>query len=149
VLFHTRWGGAFDDQLTFQLVGGPLFLTIASATNTFCRGPYRLIVLLTGGVFRTVGNRGGGDDIAGHRSGCGFGELRGELSGFCDRPSCLGNYYLDISGTGGTSGYGGNLSTRGRSEPSTWADAPLGLLASAWFTAEEQVLELPAGLNLF
>ena len=28
-------GGAFEDQFTFQLVGGPLFLTIASVTNVF------------------------------------------------------------------------------------------------------------------
>ena len=28
-------GGAFEDQFTFQLVGGPQFLTIGSVTNVF------------------------------------------------------------------------------------------------------------------
>ena len=59
---HSVGGGAFDDQITFQLVGGPTFLTIASATNVF-PNPTDFITGFTGSVFRIVGTIGGGDDI--------------------------------------------------------------------------------------
>ena len=59
---HAVGGGAFDDQITFQLVGGPQFLTIASVTNNFANAASQ-ITGFTGSVFRIVGAIGGGDDI--------------------------------------------------------------------------------------
>ena len=38
---HAVGGGVFDDQITFQLVGGPAFLTIASVTNNFANPRHR------------------------------------------------------------------------------------------------------------
>src|SRR6478609_6590153 len=59
---HAVGGTTFDDQITFQLVGGPQFLTIASVTNTFS-SPSDKISGFTGSVFQIVGVIGGGDDI--------------------------------------------------------------------------------------
>ena len=127
---HSVGGGLFDDQITFQLVGGPLFLTTASVTNVF-PSPNDFILNFTGSVFRQVGEIGGGDDI----------RVIGPIaSTFNCGPSCQGfagsgllapgNYYLDLSGIGGgTAGYGGNLSTTqvgAVPEPATWAMILLG-----------------------
>ena len=59
---HAVGGAVFDDQITFQLVGGPAFLTIASVTNNFANAASQ-ITGFTGSVFRIVGAIGGGDDI--------------------------------------------------------------------------------------
>lgn len=111
---HSVGGGAFDDQLTFTLAGGPAFLTIASVTNVFPQ-PSDFIANFTGSVFFSGANGvpGGGDDVL---------VIGPALATACNNvPNCqgfagsailtlLGNYYLDISGIGGgTSGYGGNL----------------------------------------
>ena len=55
-------GGAFEDQFTFQLVGGPQFVAIGSATNVFASPP-DFITSFTGQLFSQVGVPGGGDDI--------------------------------------------------------------------------------------
>jgi hypothetical protein len=115
-------GGAFDNQLTFQLVGGPQFLTIASVTNVFPSAS-DFITGFTGSVFEQVGAIGGGDDIlvigpVAATENCGL-----NCQGFAGSALLdAGNYYLDISGTGGgTSGYGGNLAVAAVPEASTWA----------------------------
>src|SRR6478735_9392008 len=58
---HAVGGGAFDDQITFQLVGGPAFVVVGSVTNNFA-GPSSQIFNFTGSVFQQVGAVGGGDD---------------------------------------------------------------------------------------
>ena len=109
-------GLAFTDQYTFQLVGSPLFITFASATNVFA-APSDFITSFTGQLFLQVGavGLGGGADIPvsplvaavpcqQNPTGCQI--LAGSaLLG-------AGNYYLQLMGIGGgTAGYGGNLTT--------------------------------------
>ena len=126
-------GGLFEDQFTFQLVGGPQFLTIASVTNVFPQ-PSDFITNFKLAVY-TVGGDGlvnTGDDVA----------VIGPVAALpcLFTPNCqnaggsailnAGNYYLELTGTGGgTSGYGGNLSVSaqpGVPEPATWAMMMLG-----------------------
>jgi len=107
-------GTTFTDYYTFQLVGSPLFITFASATNDFAKTT-DFITGFVGQLFQQVGAPGGGDDIPvsvpatpqpcqTNPTGCQV------LAG-----SALlgpGSYYLELRGTGGgTSGYGGNLTT--------------------------------------
>ena len=109
-------GGAFEDQFTFQLVGGPQFLTIASVTNVF-PNVTDFITNFTAAVW-SVGADGivnNGDDVAvigpvAATQGCGpivncqFAAGTAILA--------AGNYYAEFTGIGGgTSGYGGNIST--------------------------------------
>jgi hypothetical protein len=108
-------GGAFEDQFTFQLVGGPQFITIASVTNVFAN-PTDFITNFTAAVWSTGADDilNNGDDVA--------------VIGPVAATPCLfvtscqgaagsaiinaGNYYLEFTGIGGgTSGYGGNLAT--------------------------------------
>lgn len=124
-------GGAFSDQYTFQLIGGPQFVTIASATNVF-PSPTDFITNFRASVFAQVGAVGGGDDIL---------VLGPALPQACILvPTCqvvagsailaAGSYFLDISGIGGgTSGYGGNLATRAVPGPIVGAGIP-GLLVA-------------------
>jgi hypothetical protein len=103
--------GAFTDQVLFQLVGGPQFLTITSATNVFPNST-DFITNFQGAVYQQVGALGGADDIL---------RFGPELAQACIlQPSCqvlagagileAGSYYLQLTGIGGgTSGYGGNL----------------------------------------
>ena len=117
---------AFDDFVTFQLVGTQ-FITFASVTNDFacstatgaCANPTDstdYIRNFTGQLFQQVGDPGGGDDIARgplvaaiacpeNPTGCQVLAGSAILEG--------GSYYLEITGIGGgTSGFGGNLTTR-------------------------------------
>lgn len=131
---HAPGAGPFDDQYTFRLVGGPQFLTIASVTNTFA-SLSDLIANFTGAVFNEGPNGiiGGGDDFA----------VIGPVAATpcVVTPNCqgfsgeavlnAGSYYLDISGTAGsTAGYGGNLSTAAVPGPLAGAGLP-GLVAGA------------------
>jgi hypothetical protein len=107
-------GTVFDDQYTFSLVGSQQFVTFASATNVYT-DPTDFITNFTGQLYEQVGAIGGGDDIAFNTpvqavpcptnpAGCQI--LAG--SALLD----AGSYYLRITGIGGgTSGYGGNLTT--------------------------------------
>ena len=110
-------GTTFEDQYTFELLGGPQFVSIASATNVYTStGSTDYISGFTGELFLQVGaiDLNGGDDI-------GFGAIT--ATACADAPdNCqilagvrlldAGSYYLEISGTGqGTAGYGGNLTT--------------------------------------
>ncbi len=111
-------GGIFFDQYLFQLVGGPQFVTIASATNTFATGGItgpNGIQNFTGAVYQVVGAPDvlpGGDDIL--RFGPTAATLCGSgLCQFFDTTGILnaGSYYLALAGNAGlTAGYGGNLS---------------------------------------
>jgi hypothetical protein len=126
-------GGAFSDQFTFQLVGGPLFFTIASATNVFAN-PTDFITNFTASLWQDFGGPGpGGGDIlvvgpVAATQGCGpivncqFVAGTGILN--------PGNYFLQFTGIGGgTSGYGGNLSTFAVPGPAVGAGIP-GLIAA-------------------
>ena len=109
-------GGVFEDQFTFQLVGGPQFLTIANVTNVFPE-PTDFITNFQAAVW-SVGVDGivnNGDDVVvigpvAATQGCGpivncqFAAGSAILN--------AGNYYAEFTGIGGgTSGYGGNIAT--------------------------------------
>lgn len=113
---NTVGGSTFTDFWLFQLVGGPEFVTLASATNVFPLGASStdFITNFAGEVFQQLGATP--DPTTDHLV------LGPALPHPCaDAPTTCqelagsallvaGNYYLDISGTGGgTSGYGGNL----------------------------------------
>jgi hypothetical protein len=129
-------GGAFSDQFPFQLVGGPQFFTIASATNVFPVAT-DFITNFTASLFDAGANGvpGGGDDV----------QLIGPIAavpcpqqsncqGFAGSGILLpGNYFLDLSGTGGgTSGYGGDIATFAVPGPIVGAGLP-GLLGLVGF----------------
>jgi hypothetical protein len=121
-------GGAFQDFITFNLTGGPLFVTFGSATNDFA-APEDFITGFTGQLFLQVGGPGGGDDIAqnpvSNAVSCGAGCQ--VLSGTAILG--IGNYYLDLQGNGGGSaGYGGDITTRAVPMPLAGAGLP-GLIA--------------------
>ena len=121
-------GGAFEDQFTFQLVGGPKFLSIASVTNVF-PNVTDFITNFTAAVW-SVGADGivnNGDDVA----------VIGPVAATACLlvPNCQGaagsallnpgNFYLEFTGTGGgTSGYGGNLSVAQVPGPIVGAGVP-------------------------
>ena len=113
--FSNSVGGAtFTDQFTFQLVGGPQFVAVAAATNVFA-SPTDFITGFTGQLFSQVGVPGGGDDVPVTvpfaAIGCPTSPTNCQLvAGIALLDP--GNYYLEFAGIGGgTSGYGGNLST--------------------------------------
>ena len=103
--------GGFTDQVTFQLVGGPQFLTIASATNVY-PNLTDFIANFTAQLFLQVGAIGGADDVALTpliaATAC---PTQTNCQGFSGSAILnAGNYYLQLAGIGGgTSGYGGNL----------------------------------------
>ena len=142
-------GGAFQDQFTFQLVGGPQFLSIASVTNVF-PNLSDFIANFTAAVW-TVGADNivnTADDVA----------VIGPVNaGACPIiPNCQfaagsallnpGSFYLEFTGIGGgTSGYGGNLSVSQVPAPIAGAGLPGlimacgGLLALARRRRKEQL----------
>ena len=135
---HAVGGTTFDDQITFQLVGGPAFLTIASVTNNFADAASQ-ITGFTGSVFRIVGAIGGGDDVRVIGPVAATANCGANCQGFGGSAvlAAPGDYYLNLSGTGGgTAGYGGTLSTSVSAvpEPATWAMMLLGF-ASVGFMA--------------
>ena len=124
---HAVGGAVFDDQITFQLVGGPQFLTIASVTNNFANAASQ-ISNFTGSVFRIVGTIGGGDDVRVIGPVAATANCGANCQGFGGSAVvAAGDYYLNLSGTGGgTAGYGGTLSVAAVPEPATWAMMILG-----------------------
>ena len=108
--------GAFEDQITFTLSGGPQFVTIANATNTFA-GPGDEIQnwvasIWSSGVDQIVNN---GDDqlLFGPQAAtpC-IGVSNCQAVGGSGTINGPGLYYAEFTGIGsGTSGYGGNIST--------------------------------------
>lgn len=146
-------GTTFTDQYTFHLVGGPQFITFASATNDFTQTT-DFIAGFTGQLFFSGANGlpGGGDDVA-------FGPVQNATSCTTNPTGCqvlsgsailaAGNYFLQISGTGGgTSGYGGDLTTAPLAVPGPIAGAGFpGILASMvalWGLAKRRRQRNPA-----
>ena len=129
-------GTTFSDQYTFHLVNFDNFVTFASATNDFAQ-PTDFITSFTGQLFSSGlnGLPGGGDDIA-------FGPLVSAIPCATNPTGCqvlagaaflpAGNFYLNIEGTGGgTSGYGGDLTTAPAAVPVPAVGAGLpGLIAA-------------------
>lgn len=108
--------GAFEDQVTFTLSGGPQFVTIANATNTFA-GPTDAIQnwiasIWSAGVDGVVNN---GDDqlLFGPQAATAcIGVSNCQAVGGSGLINAPGLYYAEFTGIGsGTSGYGGNIST--------------------------------------
>jgi hypothetical protein len=132
-------GGLFEDEYTFTLVGGPQFVTIASATNVFPGGDLTtdFITGFTGRVFQQLGAlpNPGTDTLL---LGPAIGAPCVEAPDTCQRLAGAallnpGNYYLDISGNAGTSaGYGGNLAVAAVPGPIVGAGLP-GLLGMIGF----------------
>jgi hypothetical protein len=113
---NTVGGGSFSDFYLFQLIGGPEFVTIASATNVFPGGSSSsdFITNFTGEVFRQLGATPDPTTDPGVLGPAGATPCPLQpttCQGLAGSALLLaGNYYLDISGIGGgTSGYGGNL----------------------------------------
>jgi hypothetical protein len=138
--------GSFADIYTFELAGGPQFLTIASVTNTFASAD-QFIASFTGAVVNDGPNGvpGGGDDFAV------IGPVAAiqcllvpDCQGFAGSALLpAGNYYLLLLGDAGIdSGYGGNLSVAAVPGPVAGAGIPGLLLAIAgiWgFTRRRQL----------
>lgn len=137
-------GAAFDDFYTFQLVGSPLFVTFASATNDFVN-PSDFITNFSGQLFQQVGAPGGGDDVPvsppvaavacpTNPTGCQI--LAGSAL------LAAGNYYLELTGIGGgTSGYGGNLTTASVVPiPGLALAVPFGALGLGWLARRRRQL---------
>jgi hypothetical protein len=119
--------GAFEDQFTFQLVGGPQFLTIASVTNTFA-SLSDFIANFQAAVWTTGANGivNDGDDVP---------VIGPVAAGACAVPNCqgmsgsailnTGNYYIELTGiAGSTAGYAGNLSVAAVPGPLAGAGLP-------------------------
>jgi len=121
-------GGLFEDQYTFTLSGGPQFVTIASATNTFA-GPSDFIANFQGAVYTT-----GADGIVNNADDVAVigpvGATACPLVDNCQRlaGSALlnaGSYYAEFTGfAGGTAGYGGNLAVASVPGPILGAGLP-------------------------
>lgn len=132
-------GGLFSDQWTFQLTGPlPQHITIANVTNVF-PSPTDFITGFSAAVW-SVGANGivnDGDDVVvigpvaatqgcGPITSCQFAAGTAILNN--------GNYYLEFNGIGGgTSGYGGNLSTFAVPAPLAGAGLPGLLMAIGGF----------------
>ncbi len=106
--------GPFEDQILFQLVGGPQFITIASVTNTYA-APSDFITGFTAAVWTTGANSiiNDFDDVAVvgpiGAAACPFVPLCQGMAGTALLNA--GDYYIEISGSAGsTAGYAGTLS---------------------------------------
>jgi hypothetical protein len=131
-------GTTFDDQYTFNLTGGPQFVTFASATNDFLSST-DFITNFRGQLFNAgadgvpggvganadtaIGPIDFGSPCATNPTGCQI------LAGSAILGT--GSYFLDVAGIGGgTAGYGGDLTVRALAVPGPVVGAGLpGLIA--------------------
>jgi len=126
-------GGVFEDQYTFTLSGGPQFLSIASATNTYA-GLSDFIASFSAAVYTTGadGIVNNADDIAvigpvAATPCIGVSNCQGMAGSALLNP---GAYYLELTGfAGGTAGYGGNLAVAAVPGPVVGAGLPGILMA--------------------
>jgi hypothetical protein len=108
--------GLFSQDWTFDLVGGPQFVTIASVLNVFPGGvgSSDYIADFTGAVYKIVGAIGGPDDIAvisPVAATLGAGGILQSLFGTATLGA--GSYYAQFTGdAGATAGYAGNLAVK-------------------------------------
>ena len=131
----------FEDQVIFELSGGPVYLTIANATNTFA-GPGDEILnwvasILSAGVDQIVNNA---DDVLlfGPQAASACVNVSNcQAVGGSGFINTSGIFYAEFTGTGsGTSGYGGNISTFSVPGPALGAGLPAALaalLALGWY----------------
>jgi hypothetical protein len=133
-------GTTFDDQYTFNLTGGPQFVTFASATNDFLSSTDFITnfrgQLFSAGADGVPGGVGANADTA-------IGPIDFASPCATNPTGCqilagsailgTGSYFLDIAGIGGgTSGYGGDLTVRALAVPGPMVGAGLpGLIAGA------------------
>ena len=130
----------FEDQIVFNLTGGPQFVTIANATNTFANPATDPIAfwnaaIWSAGIDGIVNN---GDDVLlfgpQFASPC-VGVPNCRAVGGSGTIQSPGTYYAEFQGIGsGTSGYGGNISTFAVPAPSMGGGLP-GLVTAfgGWF----------------
>lgn len=143
---HAVFGTTFDDFITFQLSGpAPFHIAFGTAENTYTNST-DFITGFTGQLFQQVGLPGGGDDIPVNpptfAQGCPTNPLGCQvLSGTATLGN--GNYYLELTGTGGgTSGYSGSVTTLAVPAPTAGMGALplltlLGVLGWRWRRQEE------------
>ena len=128
--------GLFSQQWTFQLIGGPAFITIASVINVFPGGQsgINFIEDFTGSVWDYGDNgifeAGGGDDnavISPVLATIGCGSITNCQSLAGEAILAAGNYYAQFTGNAhSNAGYGGNIAVSAVPIP-----AALPLFASA------------------
>jgi hypothetical protein len=133
---------AFEDQAIFTLAGGPAYVSIANATNTFA-GPGDEILnwvasIFSAGLDQIVNN---GDDVLlfgpQNASAC-VNVSNCQAVGGSGIINTSGIFYAEFTGTGsGTSGYSGNISTFAVPGPVVGAGLPamlaFGLLGLSYF----------------
>jgi hypothetical protein len=131
----TPGGGVINDQVIFTLSGGPAYITIANATNTYAAGTDFITnfsaSIYSAGDDQIVNNADDGAPLFGPQAAqpciltpqCQFVGGGGLIN-------ASGIYYAEFTGTGGgTSGYSGNISTFAVPGPMLGAGIP-GLLAA-------------------
>lgn len=112
----TPGAAAFEDQVIFELSGGPQYVTIANATNTFA-GPGDEIANWIASIFSAgddqIVNNADDDLLFGPQAASACVNVANcQAVGGSGTIFSSGIFYAEFTGTGsGTSGYSGNVST--------------------------------------